>query len=92
MWTSTLSLLATFFLLVQPRISLAFFCKITLLAHVQLFIHQNPQVLLDRAALSVFFSQSVLMFRIAPAQVQHFTLGLVEPLLVNMGPLFKPAL
>ena len=43
--------------------------KSTLLAHIQLFIHQNPQVLLHRAALSEFF-QSVLISGIALSQVQ----------------------
>lgn len=32
---------------------------LTLLAHVQFFIHQSPQVLLHRAALNEFYSQSV---------------------------------
>jgi len=31
-------------------------CKCTLLAHGQLFVHQNPHVLLQRAALNAFFS------------------------------------
>lgn len=35
-------------------------CKHTLLAHVKLFDHWNPQALLHRAALNEFFSQSVL--------------------------------
>ena len=39
-------------------------CKHALLAHVKLFIHQNPQVLLCRAALNELFSLSVLMSRI----------------------------
>jgi len=34
-------------------------CERTLLAHVQLFNHQYPQVLLGRAALNPFISQSV---------------------------------
>ena len=34
-------------------------CKCTLLAHVQLHIYQDPQVLLHRAALKGFFSQFV---------------------------------
>lgn len=36
-------------------------CKCTLLAHVQLFTHQDPQVLFHRSALKEFFSQSVLI-------------------------------
>ena len=34
-------------------------CMSTQLVHVQLFIHQDPQFLLYRAALNEFFSQSV---------------------------------
>ena len=45
-------------------------CKRTLLAHVQLFIHQDPQVLIHRTALSEF-SQSVLISGIASTKVQH---------------------
>jgi len=54
-------------------------CRSTLLAHVQLFVHQNLQVFLIRAALNEFFSQSVDISRIAPTQVEHLALGLVEP-------------
>ena len=46
-------------------------CKSTLLAYVQLFIHQDPQVLLHRAALNEFFSQSVLIPQIARAEAQY---------------------
>lgn len=52
-------------------------CKRTLLAHVQLFIHQDH--LLHRAALKELFSLSVYVFGIALTQVQHLPLGLVEP-------------
>lgn len=40
----------------------------TLLAHVQFFIHHNPQVFLCRAALDEFFSQSVHISGIAQSQ------------------------
>ena len=50
----------------------------TLLACVQLFVHQDPRALLNRAALNEF-SQSVLVSGIASTQVQHLALGLVEP-------------
>jgi len=36
-------------------------CKSTLVAHVQLFIHQYPQVLLRRAYLKPFIHQPVLI-------------------------------
>jgi len=51
-------------------------CERTLSAHVQLFIHQYPQVLLCRAALNPFIRQPEL---IALTQVQDLALGLVEP-------------
>ena len=51
-------------------------CKGTLLAHATFFIYQ---VLSSRAILKEFFSQSVHISGIAPAQVQHLALGLVEP-------------
>ncbi|KAK4822238.1 hypothetical protein QYF61_011879 [Mycteria americana] len=45
-------------------------CKHTLLAHVQLFVHQYPQVLLLRAALNPLSTQPVFVLGIAPTQVQ----------------------
>ncbi|KAK4832233.1 hypothetical protein QYF61_021147 [Mycteria americana] len=54
-------------------------CECTLLAHVQLFIHQYLQVLLLRAPLNPFIPQSVLILGIAPTQVHDLALGLVEP-------------
>ena len=45
--------------------------KGTLLAHVKLFIYQDPQVLLCRAALKDRSFQSVWMPGIPPAQVQN---------------------
>ncbi|KAK4825246.1 hypothetical protein QYF61_025645, partial [Mycteria americana] len=64
-------------------------CERTLLAHVHLFIHQYPQVLLRRAALSPFIPQPVLILGVAPTQVQDLALGLVEPHDVHTGPLFQ---
>ena len=51
----------------------------TLLAHAQLFAHQDPQVFIYRAALKEFFSQSICITGIASTQVQHHTLGIVKP-------------
>ena len=66
-------------LLMQPRILLAFQAASThLLAHVKFFICQDPQVLLHRATLKDFFFQSVCISGIAPTQMQHFVLGIVE--------------
>jgi len=62
-------------------------CERTLVAHRQLFIHQNPQALLSRAALNPFIPQPVLIPGVAPAQVQDPALGLVEPHEVHTGPL-----
>ncbi|KAK4824943.1 hypothetical protein QYF61_021631, partial [Mycteria americana] len=64
-------------------------CKHTLLSHVQLFIHQYPQALLFRAALSPFIPQPVLILGVALTQVQDPALGLVEPHEVHMGPLLE---
>ncbi|KAK4824907.1 LOW QUALITY PROTEIN: hypothetical protein QYF61_021422 [Mycteria americana] len=62
-------------------------CERTLLAHVQLFIHQYPQVLFHRAALNHIIRQLVLKPRIAPTQDPAF--GLVEPHEVHTGPLLQ---
>ena len=53
-------------------------CKHMLLAHVQLFDHQNSQVLLQRAALSEFFFQSVPISKIALTHMQYLVLGLLN--------------
>ena len=45
----------------------------------EFFIHQYLKVLLCRAALHPFITQSVLTQRSAPAQVQHLVVGLVGP-------------
>jgi len=58
-------------------------------AHVQLFIHQYPQVLLSRTALNPFIPQPLVILRVALTQVQDLALGLVEPQEVHMGPLLK---
>ena len=54
-------------------------CEHALVAHVQLFILQYPQVLLGKAALNTFTPQPVLILGVAPTCVQDPTLGLVEP-------------
>ncbi|KAK4820335.1 hypothetical protein QYF61_024873 [Mycteria americana] len=64
-------------------------CECALSAHVQLFIHQYPQVPLHRAALNPFIPQPVLILGVAPTQVQDLALGLVEPHEVHMGPLHQ---
>ena len=50
-------------------------CKHTLLVHVELFTYQDPYVLLLRAALSEFFSQSILVSGIVSTQVQLGSCG-----------------
>lgn len=52
-------------------------CKSTLLAHDQLFTHQNPQVLLRRTALSVF-SLLAHIAGITSTQVQYLHLALLN--------------
>jgi len=56
-------------------------CKHTLPAHVELFIHQYPQVLLLRAALEPLSAQPVLVFGITLTHMQDLALGLIELLL-----------
>ena len=53
------------------------------------FIHQYPQVLLCRAVLKPFISQSVLILEVAPTHVHDLALGLVEPHEVHMDPLLE---
>ncbi|KAK4826357.1 hypothetical protein QYF61_007951 [Mycteria americana] len=64
-------------------------CECTLLAHVQLFIHQYPQVLLRRAAPNPFIPQPVLILGVAHTQVQDPVVVLAEPHEVHMGPLLQ---
>ncbi|PKU41108.1 hypothetical protein llap_8578 [Limosa lapponica baueri] len=59
-------------------------CQCTLLAHVEVLIHQHPQVLLLRAALQPFSAQPVFVPGIA------IVLGFVELHEVSMGPPLKP--
>jgi len=87
---STLDLLDVL-LLMQSKIQLAFWA---VSAHCQLMsnfsVHQYSQVLLHRATLNPFISQSVLLLGIVPTQVQDLALGLVELCEVCTGPLLKP--
>ena len=52
-------------------------CMSTLLAHVELLLHQYPQVLLLRAALQPLSAQPVLVFGVALTNVQDPAFGLV---------------
>jgi len=61
-------------------------CECTLMAHVQLFMYQYPQVFFVRADLDPFILQLVLVLGVAPTQRQDLALGLVEPHEVHMGP------
>jgi len=61
-------------------------CKGTVLVHVQLAIHQYPQVLFDRAVLHPYILQLVLVVEVAMTQVQDLVLGFVEPREVHLGP------
>ena len=64
-------------------------CEDTLQAHVQLFIHQYPQVSFGRSALNPFIPQLVLVVRVALTQVQDLAFGFVEPHEIHLGPLLK---
>jgi len=65
-------------------------CKCTLLAHVELLIHQYPQVFLLRAALEPLSAQPVLVFGIAPTHMKELAPGLVELHAVHTGPPLQP--
>lgn len=52
-------------------------CEHMVLTHVQLFIHENPQVFLGMSVLNESFFLSVFMSGIAIIQAQHLPLGLV---------------
>ena len=64
-------------------------CEGTLLDHVELAIHQYPQVLFSRAVLPPYIPQLVLIARVATTQMQALALGFVEPHEVLLGPLHE---
>ena len=51
----------------------------TLLAHIQLAIHQYPQDIFSRAVLYPFIPQFTLIEGVATTQVQYLALGFTEP-------------
>ena len=61
-----------------------------MLAHVQLAIHQYPQVFLNRAVLYLLVPQLVFIAGIAMIQVPDHAFGFVEPYEVHLDPLLKP--
>lgn len=65
-------------------------CRHVLLAHLRLFGHYDPQVLLHRASLAVFSSQSPPVSATASTQSQHLALGLVKPHEMLTCPVFQP--
>ena len=65
-------------------------CKHTLLAHVESFINQHPQILLLRAAPKPFSVQPVSVLGVTLTQVQDLALGLVELNEVGRDPHLKP--
>jgi len=54
-------------------------CEHTLVAHVDVFIHWYPQVLLVRAAYNPFIPQPLFILWVALIQILDAALGLVEP-------------
>jgi len=60
-----------------------------LLAHIQLPIHQYPQVFFGRGALNPFIPHLGLVMGVASMQVQDLTFGFVDPHEVHIGPLLK---
>ena len=65
-------------------------CEDTLLACVQLAVHQYPQVFSGRAVLYPFILQLILVVEVASTQTQDLALGFAEPHNVHLGPLLKP--
>ena len=64
-------------------------CEGTLLAQIQLHIHQYPQVLFGRAVLSPVIPQLVLIVGVASIQVQNLALAFIEPHEILLGPQLK---
>ena len=64
-------------------------CERTLLAYVQLFIHQYPQVVLGRTPLNPFIPQLILILGVASTEMQDLALGLVQPHEVHTGPFLE---
>ena len=64
-------------------------CEGTLLAHVQLPIHQYPQVLFGKVVLYPYIPQLVLLVRVAMNQVQALVLEFVELHEVLLDPLLQ---
>ena len=64
-------------------------CEGTVLAHVQLPIHQYPQVVFCKAALNPFIPQLVLVVDVTSSHAQNLAFGFVEPHEVHLGPLLK---
>ncbi|KAK4815896.1 hypothetical protein QYF61_009947 [Mycteria americana] len=62
----------------------------TLLAHIQLAVDQQPQVLLCWAAFQPLFPKPVLLHGVLVTQVQDPTLGLVKPYTVDFSPSIQP--
>ena len=62
----------------------------TFLAHVQIAIHQYPQVLFSRAVLNPYIPQLVLIVGVAMTPVQDLALGFVELHEVHLSSLLEP--
>ncbi|KAK4832565.1 hypothetical protein QYF61_024065 [Mycteria americana] len=62
----------------------------TLLAHIQLAVHQHPQVLLCWAAFQPLFPKLVALHVVVVTQVQDPTLSLVEPHTIGLSPSIQP--
>lgn len=60
--TNPLPLLAATPLLVQPQVTIGLLgCKSSVLAHIQLFVHQDPEILLFGVALDPHIAQPLFM-------------------------------
>lgn len=78
--------------LMQPRLLLDFFAvMVLLLFYVKLVVHQDPEVLLCRAAFHQVTPQPLLVHGAVPPQVKNFAFEFAELHEIPAGPFQKPA-
>jgi len=77
-------------LLMHPRIRLASWAEGMLVAHVQLGIRQNTNILFSRKVLYPFIPQLVLIVEFVTTWVQDLSLGFAESHEIHLDPLLEP--
>lgn len=60
------------------------YCMATFLAHAQLRVHQNQQLVFCQAAFQLGGPQRLLVFGVVPLQAQDFALTVVEHVICGM--------